>query len=144
MIMVKLQKKFSNLPMGLNMAQEQGNKILSAFIVIPCSIVDSDFKPDLHQAEKCPGKIKLLPRKNCRAVNSRNMFYFSRLDIFARELNEFVLLSDVAFPQTKQSDSWKQGPRHNFLLEGAMGKPGDALSDPEPSTVSRVLPWKKN
>ena len=24
-----------------------------------------------------------------------------------------------------------------------MGKPGDELSDPEPSTVSRVLPWKK-
>ena len=25
-----------------------------------------------------------------------------------------------------------QGTRYNFLLEGAMGKPGDELSDPEP------------
>ena len=24
-----------------------------------------------------------------------------------------------------------------------MGKPGDELSDPEPSTMSRVFPWKK-
>ena len=30
-----------------------------------------------------------------------------------------------------------QGPRYNFLLEGAMGKPGDELSDPEPWRGSR-------
>ena len=36
-----------------------------------------------------------------------------------------------------------QGPRYNFLLEGAMGKPGDELSNPEPWRRSRSTPLEK-
>ena len=35
------------------------------------------------------------------------------------------------------NDAQLQGPRYNFLLEGAMGKPSYELSDPEPWTGSR-------
>ena len=37
----------------------------------------------------------------------------------------------------------EQGSRYKFLLEGAMGKPNDELSDPEPWRGSRGTPLEK-